>query len=243
MHAAGWAIFPADPDDLRPGVHLAAATFILKQTEYKRLLAYSSIENMGIIAFGTGVGGLGAYGAVICLIHHSLIKSSLFLIFRQHFAGLRQPVDRRHRGAGAAMPKTFVAFFGGFAGISGFPPFGIFIGEFFIIIGRISHRALPRRRAFHPEPLRHLRRLCQPCHENFFRRFRCPQFEQKANHGLAPVRTAADIPGALLLDAGTPVSDHQFKRSISWAEGFNATDFIEIGNGRRLNGTHSAFGF
>jgi hydrogenase-4 component F len=38
---------------------MAAATFILKQTEYKRLLAYSSIENMGIIAFGTGIGGLG----------------------------------------------------------------------------------------------------------------------------------------------------------------------------------------
>jgi hydrogenase-4 component F len=33
------------------------------------------------------------------------------------------------------MPKTFVAFFGGFAGISGFPPFGIFIGELLIIIG------------------------------------------------------------------------------------------------------------
>lgn len=33
------------------------------------------------------------------------------------------------------MPQTFVAFFGGFAGISGFPPFGIFIGELFIIIG------------------------------------------------------------------------------------------------------------
>ena len=43
------------------------------------MLAYSSIENMGIIAFGTGIGGLGAYGAIICLIHHSLIKSSLFL--------------------------------------------------------------------------------------------------------------------------------------------------------------------
>jgi len=54
---------------------LAAATFILKQNEYKRLLAYSSIENMGIIAVGTGIGGLGAYGAVLCLIHHSLISA------------------------------------------------------------------------------------------------------------------------------------------------------------------------
>ena len=58
---------------------VAAATYILKQTEYKRMLAYSSIENMGIIALGTGIGGLGVYGAVICMIHHSLIKSSLFL--------------------------------------------------------------------------------------------------------------------------------------------------------------------
>jgi len=46
---------------------MAAATFILKQTEYKRMLAYSSVENMGIIAFGTGIGGIGAFGAIICL--------------------------------------------------------------------------------------------------------------------------------------------------------------------------------
>ena len=70
---------------------MAAATFILKQTEYKRMLAYSSIENMGIIAFGTGIGGLGAYGAMICLIHHSLIKSSLFLTSGNILLGFRQP--------------------------------------------------------------------------------------------------------------------------------------------------------
>jgi hydrogenase-4 component F len=114
---------------------LAAATYILKQTEYKRLLAYSSIENMGIIAFGTGVGGLAAYGAVLCLIHHSLIKSSLFLTSGNILLGFG---DRLIKGTGRLakrMPKTCVAFFAGFAGISGFPPFGIFLGELFIIIG------------------------------------------------------------------------------------------------------------
>lgn len=114
---------------------MAAATFILKQTEYKRLLAYSSIENMGIIAFGTGIGGLGAYGAMICLIHHSLIKSSLFLTSGNILLGYR---SRFINGTGNLinrMPKTFVAFFGGFAAISGFPPFGIFIGELLIIVG------------------------------------------------------------------------------------------------------------
>jgi len=114
---------------------LAAATFILKQNEYKRMLAYSSIENMGIIAVGTGIGGIAAYGAVICMIHHSLIKSSLFLSSGNILLGYG---DRMIMGTGdmvRRMPKTFVAFFGGFAGISGFPPFGIFIGEMFIIVG------------------------------------------------------------------------------------------------------------
>jgi len=113
---------------------LAAATFIVKQTEYKRLLAYSSIENMGIIAFGTGIGGMGVYGAVICLIHHSLIKSSLFLTSGNILLGYGSRMIDSTGKLAKRMPRTFVAFFGGFAGISGFPPFGIFIGEVFIIM-------------------------------------------------------------------------------------------------------------
>ncbi len=114
---------------------MAAATFILKQTEYKRLLAYSSIENMGIIAFGTGIGGVGVYGAIICLIHHSLIKSSLFLSSGNILRGYGSRLIEATGKLAKRMPKTFLAFFGGFAGISGFPPFGIFLGELFIVIG------------------------------------------------------------------------------------------------------------
>ncbi|MCP4897759.1 MAG: hydrogenase [bacterium] len=113
---------------------LVAATFILRQNEYKRLLAYSSIENMGIIAFGTGVGGLGAFGAMVCLIHHSLIKSSLFLTSGNILLGYGSRfIDETGRLAGR-MPKTFGAFLGGFIGIAGFPPFGLFLGEVLIII-------------------------------------------------------------------------------------------------------------
>lgn len=114
---------------------LAAATYILKQTEYKRLLAYSSIENMGIIAFGTGIGGIGVYGAMICLIHHSLIKSSLFLNSGNILLGYGCKIIQNIGELVNRMPRTFVAFFGGFVAISGFPPFGMFIGEMFIIIG------------------------------------------------------------------------------------------------------------
>lgn len=114
---------------------LAAATYILKQTEYKRLLAYSSIENMGIIAFGTGVGGIGVYGAMVCLIHHSLIKSSLFLTSGNILLGYGCKIIENIGELVGRMPRTFVAFFAGFVAISGFPPFGMFIGEMLIIVG------------------------------------------------------------------------------------------------------------
>ena len=113
---------------------LVVATFILNQTEYKRMLAYSSIENMGIIAFGTGIGGLGIYGAILCLIHHSLIKSALFLSSGNILLGFGNRLIEHTGKLARRMPATFVSFFGGFAGISGFPPFGIFLGELFIII-------------------------------------------------------------------------------------------------------------
>ncbi len=123
---------------------MAAATFIIKQTEYKRMLAYSSIENMGIIAFGTGIGGIGAYGAILCLIHHSLIKSSLFLTSGNIHSGYNSWFIDQIGRLPRRMPKTFVAFLAGFAGIAGFPPFGMFIGEMLIIFGgfRAGHYAM-----------------------------------------------------------------------------------------------------
>ncbi|MFK5954761.1 MAG: proton-conducting transporter membrane subunit [Desulfobacterium sp.] len=136
MHAAGLGDFSGSILMIFGLISmLAAATFILKQTEYKRLLAYSSIENMGIIAFGTGIGGIGVYGAMICLIHHSLIKSSLFLTSGNILLGYRCKIIQNIGGLVYRMPRTFVAFFAGFIAISGFPPFGMFIGEMFIVMG------------------------------------------------------------------------------------------------------------
>ena len=56
-----------------------AAVFIFKVSNYKRMLAYSSIENMGIISLGIALGGVATFGAIFHLIVHSLIKGSLFL--------------------------------------------------------------------------------------------------------------------------------------------------------------------
>ena len=116
---------------------LVAGVFILHQTDYKRMLAYSSIENMGIIAFGSGLGGLGAVGAVIHMLHHSLVKSSLFLTSGNILLGYGTKKIRETGGMISLMPKTAVAFFSGFIGISGLPPFGLVVSEVFIVLGAV----------------------------------------------------------------------------------------------------------
>lgn len=55
------------------------AVYVFKIANYKRMLAYSSIENMGIISIGIAVGGIGVFAAILHLIVHSLIKSSFFM--------------------------------------------------------------------------------------------------------------------------------------------------------------------
>ncbi|MBU2515119.1 hydrogenase [bacterium] len=114
---------------------IVSTTFILKQTDYKRLLAYSSIENMGIIAIGTGIGGFAAYGAMLHLIHHSLVKSSLFLSSGNILLAYGSKLIDKTGNMVGQLPKTFFCFISGFVGIVGFPPFGIFLSELIILFG------------------------------------------------------------------------------------------------------------
>ncbi len=116
---------------------LVAGIFMVRQGDYKRMLAYSSIENMGIIAFGVGIGGVAVYGAILHMIHHSLTKSSLFLSAGNIMLGFKTKLVGRIGNLVKFLPKTFVSFFAGFVGISGLPPFGLFVSELFILIGAI----------------------------------------------------------------------------------------------------------
>lgn len=114
------------------------AIFIISQPDYKRMLAYSSIKNMGIIAFGVGIGGFALYGAFLHILHHSLIKSSLFLSAGNILLGFNSKKVQKIGGMAKYLPKTFVSFLAGFVAISGLPPFGMFISEVIIIIGAIQ---------------------------------------------------------------------------------------------------------
>ncbi len=116
------------------------AIFIISQPDYKRMLAYSSIKNMGVISFGVGIGGFALYGAFLHILHHSLIKSSLFLSAGNILLAYGTKRVQRIGQVVHYLPKTFVSFFAGFIGISGLPPFGLFISEVIIIIGAFQHQ-------------------------------------------------------------------------------------------------------
>lgn len=113
---------------------ITAAIFILTQKDYKRLLAYSSIEHMGIIAVAIGLFTPAAvFGALFHMINHSFTKSMLFLssgsILQKY--GTREIF--RIKGLLKALPVTGTAFFLGLFAIAGTPPFSVFASEFNIL--------------------------------------------------------------------------------------------------------------
>ncbi len=81
-----------------------AAIFIVGQGDYKRLLAYSSVEHMGILALGVGIGGGAAFGAMFHAVNHSLTKAGLFLTGREHPDPLPHEILLRHARHAARHP-------------------------------------------------------------------------------------------------------------------------------------------
>jgi hydrogenase-4 component B len=121
--------------------------FAIAQHDIKRLLAYHSVENIGIIALGLGTAllgrsydlplltALGLSGALLHVINHGLFKSLLFLGAGSviHATGTRE-IDR-YGGLLRPMPWTALFFLGGAVAISGLPPLNGFVSEWFIYLG------------------------------------------------------------------------------------------------------------
>jgi hydrogenase-4 component F len=116
-----------------------AAAFLLTQRNYKRMLAYSSVEHMGIICLGLGFGGYwGVFGALLHVINHALSKSLLFMLSGSILLSYRTTDIRRVRGLLRASPLTGGAFLAGTLALVGLPPFGPFISEFIIFRAGIA---------------------------------------------------------------------------------------------------------
>ncbi len=115
-----------------------AAAFILGQGDFKRLLAYSSVEHMGIITLGIGLGGGAAFGSMLHLAGHSLAKAMLFMLAGNILAAFHTKSAHDVHGAVRALPVTGPLWVAGFLAIVGCPPFSLFVSEYAIAAGALS---------------------------------------------------------------------------------------------------------
>ncbi|TAL17191.1 hydrogenase [bacterium] len=127
--------------------------FALGQHDLKRLLAYHSIENIGIIVMGLGLAlmgrslgrpewvALGLAGGILHVLNHGLFKSLLFLSAGSVIHAVHTREMDHMGGLAKRMPLTALAFLAGAVAICGLPPLNGFISEFLIYLGLFSAAA------------------------------------------------------------------------------------------------------
>jgi hydrogenase-4 component F len=110
-----------------------AAVFMVRQSDFKRMLAYSSVEHVGILAVALGLGKGALFGALFHLLNNGLTKGVLFLssgnIHRSYGSKSTDVVT----GAIRRLPWSGWLFLAGFIAITGSPPFSPFVSEFTIV--------------------------------------------------------------------------------------------------------------
>lgn len=114
-------------------IGIAAASMYF-QKDMKRMLAYSSVEHMGIVALGVGFGGfIGIYGALLHIVNHAIAKPLMFFASGTISQRYGTKAMSEIKGIIKAMPVTGVLFLIGGLAIVGMPPFNIFVSEFMIL--------------------------------------------------------------------------------------------------------------
>jgi hydrogenase-4 component F len=110
---------------------LVAAPFVVAQRNFRRILAYSSIDHAGIMVAALGFGGkIGALGATLHMLFHAVTKPLMFFCagnVQQHFA---TQYFWKVRGVIRTLPWTGGLFLMGTLAVTGMPPFSLFQSEF-----------------------------------------------------------------------------------------------------------------
>lgn len=121
-----------------------AAFLILVQRDMKRLLAYSSVENMGLIAVALGIGGpLGILAALLHTLNHSLAKTLLFCGSGNVLLKYGTRDMDAVKGILRVAPITGALLAGGALALGGMPPFNVFLSEFMTVTAGIHAGHLP----------------------------------------------------------------------------------------------------
>jgi hydrogenase-4 component F len=110
-----------------------AAVFMARQADFKRMLAYSSVEHVGILAIGLGLGKGALYGALFHLLNNGLTKGVLFLSSGNIHRSYSNKTTKVVKGVLTRLPWSGWIFLAGFIAITGSPPFSPFISEYTIV--------------------------------------------------------------------------------------------------------------
>ncbi len=125
-----------------------AAVYTTRITNFKRMLAYSSIENMGIIAIALSLGGLGAFASMLHMVGHSLLKTGLFLTSGVIVALYGSKTIYDVRGLITRSPAIGWLWLLLFAGIAAIPPSPLFFTEFMVVRQLLAEGSFVQLAAF-----------------------------------------------------------------------------------------------
>ena len=109
-----------------------ATVYMTKVLNIKRMLAYSSIEHMGIVMLGIAAGGIGYYAAVLHIILHAFVKSGLFFQFNQLYRTFQSKSILHVGNYFKYNPAGAIVLLIGFISATAMPPSGLFVSEFLI---------------------------------------------------------------------------------------------------------------
>lgn len=110
-----------------------AAVLLIRQASYKRMLAYSSVEHIGLMCLGFGLGAAGTLAALLQMLGHAAAKSMMFLLSGNILAHYHTTRISSVRGLMKAMPWTGILFLLGGLALLGMPPFGLFTSELLLL--------------------------------------------------------------------------------------------------------------
>lgn len=111
-----------------------AAALLIRQRDYKRMLAYSSIEHMGMMALGAAIGTAAIPAVLLYILGHGLIKATLFVLSGRILAVEGTPVIAEVRGLLLRRPGLAIPWLIAMVALLGLPPFSIFFSEVSIIL-------------------------------------------------------------------------------------------------------------
>jgi hydrogenase-4 component F len=115
-----------------------AGLFMVGQRDFKRMLAYSSVEHMGILVLGLGIGAPALFGTLLHVVANGLTKGVLFLSAGNIHRAYDSKNTEQVSGAMRRLPLSGTLFLAGFLAITGSPPFGPFISSFAILNGAFA---------------------------------------------------------------------------------------------------------